>query len=70
MTAEELWQEYREQCCPPELGETSNEIAVQRQAFLCGIMAAIGNIIKRPECFDELRESIWKWMREEHAVRN
>ncbi len=70
MTADDLWEDYRRRCCPPELGETTREIALQREAFLCGVTATIGNIIMRPECFDVLRKSIADWIAKKRAGRN
>jgi hypothetical protein len=62
MTAEDLWHEYRELCCPPDLNEPGGSLYWQRVAFLAGVTATIGNVIMRPECFEELRESIVDWM--------
>jgi hypothetical protein len=62
MTVEDLWNEYREKVCPPELGEPPWFLYWQRQAFLCGVLATIGNIVENPACFDDLRESIANWL--------
>jgi hypothetical protein len=70
MTVEDLWQDYRAQCCPPEFGETSEEIALQRMIFLAGVTAAIGSIYERPSCFQELSDSIVAWIEGEQAKSN
>jgi hypothetical protein len=62
MTAERLWDEYREKCCPPDLKEPGGSLYWQRMAFLAGVTATIGNIIMRPACFEELRESLGSWL--------
>jgi hypothetical protein len=61
MTIEDLWNEYREKVCPPDLKEPGGSLYWQRMAFLAGVTAAIGNIVLRPSCFDELRESAAAW---------
>jgi hypothetical protein len=70
MTAEDLWQEFQRECCPPELGESSEQIAAQRMVFLAGVTATIGNILIRPACWDELRDSLIEWMIREQAGKN
>jgi hypothetical protein len=70
MTAEDLWQDYRQQCCTPELGETSEQISMQRMIFLAGVAAAIGCIHERPSCFLELSDSIVDWIASEEAESN
>jgi hypothetical protein len=67
MTAEDLWQEYRTKCCP---GETGEALHWQRMAFLAGVTATIGNILIRPSCFEELRDSIIDWVATEQAESN
>jgi hypothetical protein len=62
MTIHDLWNEYREQCCPPELDESAPVIYWQRIAFLAGVTATLGNIIMRPACFEELRLSLELWI--------
>ena len=62
LTAEDLWNEYREICSPPDLNEPGGSLYWQRQAFLAGVTATIGNIVLRPSCFEELRKSIVDWI--------
>jgi hypothetical protein len=70
MTAEDLWQEYRAECCTPALGETSEEISLQRMIFLAGVTSAIVSIHERPSCFQELSDSLVDWLATEEAERN
>ncbi len=67
MTIDDLWQEYRERCCPDESGEA---LHWQRMAFLAGVTATIGNIIDRPSCFEELRASLMQWIESQQAESN
>ncbi len=41
ITASNLWEEYRRDCCPGECGES---LHYQRLAFLSGIVAACGSV--------------------------
>jgi hypothetical protein len=62
MTVHDLWDEYRAQCCPPDLDEPGGSLYWQRIAFMAGVTATIGNIMMRPSCFEELRFSLEMWL--------
>jgi hypothetical protein len=67
LTIDDLWQEYREKCCPGESGE---ELHWQKMAFFAGITATIGNIIDQPSCFEELKDSLIQWVENQEAEKN
>jgi hypothetical protein len=70
VTIEDLWQDYLQCCCPPELNETSEQINLQRLTFMAGVTSAIGSVWDRPESLEELRDSIAGWIASEEAQSN
>lgn len=67
MTNQDLWQEYREECCPDESGEA---LWLQHMAFMAGMAAVMDVVINRPSCFVELRESLLHWVAVREAESN